>query len=715
MLQSRHFAIAVALLAISPLGLSTRAWAGKPERQMDLPKVGVSREVRVVPEPATFVRSEAGTGMVWRETVKIGGAAFLKPRFSNFNLAPGDVLVVRSKTGQVIEELRDQGPKRAGSFWGLSAFGDELRFELRAKARYTEPPFKVEHVIVGDPKVLADISGIPAESICAPEDYDDVICYQSDPGKWANIMASAGVMTTGGGISLWCSGSNVSNENYLMTNYHCIPEAGSCDSSEFVFKYWRTACNSGAAPTGDWIGYRCDETVASSPIGDCDPTLAALDFSLSSVVGDPAATFGSVEIDPVQMVSGESIYMVQHPNGRPHEIAHGSGADVVVHISGASRTLRYYDTLDTEGGSSGSPIFRDSDDKMVGLHHCGGCETAGIGNRGMLISDIYPAISSFLCTETVALAVAAAGAPAEVSGNGDAYLDPGEIWSIRPSVRNRSCSTEALAVTATLAVGAGSAGVDLLDTAASFGNIAAGASAQSLENLRFQVTTGACAGEVVLDLGAVTSSGGVNHPGGEVFRMDIGSLPTTSMLFENFASGIPGTWTVVNGGSGSGAASTWTTANPGNRSLLVPPFAIVDSDNAGTSSQQNEELITPAVSTTGFTHVSLELDHNFRWYAQGQTEKADIDVRSSATGNNWVNVRRFTGSDNAGHLSIDLTPYSAANLQVRFHYYDAQFEWWWAIDDVTIRGDQGQVCAGGALFADGFELGSTAAWTNAVP
>jgi hypothetical protein len=197
--------------------------------------------------------------------------------------------------------------------------------------------------------------------------------------------------------------------------------------------------------------------------------------------------------------------------------------------------------------------------------------------------------------------------------------------------------------------------------------------------------------------------------------MEIGSLPTTTLLFQDFASGIPGTWTVVDGGTGTGAASTWTTANPGGRTLLVPPFAIVDSDEAGTSAAMNEELITPVVSTTGFSHVSLELDHNYRNYAQGQVEKADIDVRSTATGNNWVNVRRFTGADNAGHLSIDLTPYSAANLQVRFHYYDAQFEWWWAIDDVAIRGDQGQVCAGGALFADDFESGDTSAWWNTVP
>ncbi len=90
-------------------------------------------------------------------------------------------------------------------------------------------------------------------------------------------------------------------------------------------------------------------------------------------------------------------------------------------------------------------------------------------------------------------------------------------------------------------------------------------------------------------------------------------------------------------------------------------------------------------------------------------------MRSAATGNNWVNLRRFAGADASGHLSADLTPYSAANLQVRFRYYDAQYEWYWAVDDVAIRGENEPICAGLPFFSDGFEAGNTAAWTSTVP
>ena len=683
--------------------------AGKPEAQADLPQVGAARPLRLVPELGRFVRT--GTGLSWRDEIQLPGAAFLKPRYSGFNLAPGDVLIVRGSSGQVVEELRGLGPGDAGSFWGLAAFGDELHFELRARGRYTRPPFEIEQVIVGDPQLLAAVAGGESRSVCAPEDFDDAICYQGDAAKWANVLASAGVITTGGGVASWCSAVNVSPQNYLLTNYHCIPQAGSCASSEFLFKYYRTACNSGAPATADWVSYRCKNTVASSPLADCEPGLASLDYSLSSVFGDPAGSFGFTRPDPTPLTSGERVYLVQHPGGRPHEITEGEGADLVV----SGHTLRYFGSLDTEDGSDGAPMFRDSDDQLVGLHHCGGCEDAGVGNRGMLMADIYPAISPYVCTAGVVFAAADPAALFEVAGNGDVFLDPGETWSLRPVLRNRSCATAALAVTANVAVSIGSAALTVLDTAVSFGDIAAGRSATASQAVRFTISAAApCVGQVALKLVALTSGGGVSHPDSEFFRQALGSLPRTNLLSENFAGGLPGSWTLVHGGSGSGSAATWTTTNPGGRSLLVPPFAIADSDQLGSGFTMDEQLITPAVATTSFGHITLELEHAFSYYEPGQAEIADIDVRSAATGNNWQNLSRLTASA-AGHVSLDLTPYSAANLQVRFHYSNAQYELYWAIDDITIRADNGQVCAAGPFFRDGFEAGNTAAWSLTVP
>jgi hypothetical protein len=710
------FAIAFGLLAAGTTVANELAKQEKLDKprpaQAEVPQVGAARPIRVVPDLSQARRE--GNRLVWQQTVTVADAAFLKPRFANLNLLPDDVLRVSGANGVVVEELRGRGPRDAGSFWGLSVFGTELRLELNVARPYAYRPFEVEQVIVGDPSMLAAATGAAERSVCAPADYDDVVCYQDDAAKWANIVASAGVMTAGGGIALWCSGANVSPRNYVLTNHHCIANTAQCENAEFVFKYWRTTCNSGALPTGDWQGFHCGETVASSPLDDCDATLSALDFSLNTVDGDPAATFGSVQVDPGPLSSGEGIYIVQHPDGRPHEIAHGSGPDVVVDGS----VLRYYDTLDTEGGSSGSPIFRESDDRLVGLHHCGGCESPGVGNRGMLISDIYPQIEQYLCTKGVTLVQAPPLSLQQVHGNGDSVLDPGEVWSFVPVLRNTSCGAGAIDVQARVAVNSGSAAVTVLDPVATFGAIAAGKSALAAAPVRFQIHAGiACAGEVILDLVDVSATAGGPFPDfASYISGEIGSVPISTLLFENFSGGIPSSWDIVDGGIGTGPAATWTAANPGGRNLLTPPFAIADSDELGGSWTMDEQLITPPVHPHRFArHVTLEFEHDFEYYGSSEPEKGDVEVRNAFQGV-WVNVARFEKASASGRVVIDLTPHMGPGIQIRFRYHDAQFEWWWAIDDVHLYYDLGRVCqSSGHLFADGFESGGTAGWANSAP
>jgi hypothetical protein len=151
----------------------------------------------------------------------------------------------------------------------------------------------------------------------------------------------------------------------------------------------------------------------------------------------------------------------------------------------------------------------------------------------------------------------------------------------------------------------------------------------------------------------------------------------------------------VDGGSGgTPGGTTWTTANPGGRtditSPLDPPIAIVDSDFAGPGAgiTQDEELITPAINLTTATSVTLHFDQFFRWFDLNQAEVADVDVRSSLTGGAWVNILRQQGdsSPNPDHQALNITAQAAGapNLQVRFHYYNAHYEWYWQLDNVSV-------------------------------
>jgi V8-like Glu-specific endopeptidase len=706
--------IVVAVVAVG-LVAAVPAEAGKPIDRPERAVVGHGRDLTLVPDLGRAV--QVGDERIWSDAIVVKDAFFLKPHFVGVNLRAGDALVVRSATGWVVETITGRGPKDLGTFWGLSARGEELHLELHMRHHYAEPPFTVDLVLVGDVDPFAPPGGGP-ESICPPSDFEDVICYQSDPGKWANVQASVGLMNVGSNPTsgLWCSGSNVSPNNYVLSNDHCITSQAECDTTEFVFRYYNQNCGSGPT-TPDWQSFRCDDIVVSSPYVSCEATVTTLDFTLNSVIGDPATTFGYAEADPNPITDGEGIYIIQHPAGRPHEITHGDGTDV----DADAPNLRYYNTLDTEGGSSGSPIYRDADDKLIGLHHCGGCTTPGTGNRGMMMSDIYPLIQDYLCSDVLDVRAAGTQGLAEVSGNGNAVLEPGESWQFTPVVRNAACTDDALGVTADIVLNAASAGpVAISGGAASFGDVPAGAVAPAQAAVVFDLDGSATCGEdVIFDLANLTAANGGPWPGAAaLLTVPVGELVWESLMLEGFAGGIPATWTVVHNGTATGPAATWTTDNPGGRSLaLTAPFAIVDSDAAGTGVSHDEELITSPVDCTGFESVELRFNHDFNWYSGGNNEQCDVDVRSGATGGAWVNVANFSGAGASGHFAVDISAQAVGqtDVELRFHYYDASYEWWWAVDDVEIVGGNFVCGASGLIFADDFETGDALSWDLVIP
>jgi len=65
---------------------------------------------------------------------------------------------------------------------------------------------------------------------------------------------------------------------------------------------------------------------------------------------------------------------------------------------------------------------------------------------------------------------------------------------------------------------------------------------------------------------------------------------------------------------------------------------------------------------------------------------ADVDV-STDGGLSWANVFSRTVDYSGPHTeNIDLTALAAhqPDVRLRFHYYDAQREGWWQIDDVQV-------------------------------
>jgi hypothetical protein len=279
--------------------------------------------------------------------------------------------------------------------------------------------------------------------------------------------------------------------------------------------------------------------------------------------------------------------------------------------------------------------------------------------------------------------------PAGGAGSGDGVADPGESLLLPTHLVNDG-SVALSGISGVLSASA--PGVSVLDPHAEWPDLAVAGHAQTLPNhFGLALPAGAPCGDPVDASLSVAYDGGSNET---TLSIPVGRQEPVTLLEEDFASGIPGDWAVVDGGSGGGAAATWTTSNPGGRWIALPvsdPFAIVDSDSAGSGAFQNEQLIAPTLDAAGCNRLTLLFDSQFRWYSGGQPEVADVDV-STDGGQSWARVLRLEGASDGYQVPVEklleLTPFIApdpTSVSIRFHYLQGGNDWWWAIDNVRVE------------------------------
>jgi hypothetical protein len=119
--------------------------------------------------------------------------------------------------------------------------------------------------------------------------------------------------------------------------------------------------------------------------------VASLDFAIVRVGRNaagqlPGEIYGTLAIAAQDLVTeGAMLCLIQHPNGVPKRIEAGP-----MHQNTSGQIS--YDSLDTLGGSSGSPILSDTGE-VVGVHTNGGCTAFSGFNRGVAIDAIRNASS----------------------------------------------------------------------------------------------------------------------------------------------------------------------------------------------------------------------------------------------------------------------------------------------------------------------------------
>ncbi len=278
--------------------------------------------------------------------------------------------------------------------------------------------------------------------------------------------------------------------------------------------------------------------------------------------------------------------------------------------------------------------------------------------------------------------------PSGGPGNANSYWDAGEHVQFKLVLENDG-TTALTGVTATATPT--TAGVTMDDATASFPDIPAGASVESVSpHLTAHLPTSlACGGTVSFNISVQTNQG--TFPGTASDVAGRATNGTGRVLSEGFDNGIPATWSIVNGGTDANAGSTWTASNPGVRTIAPPmkvPIVTIDSDAAAPGELMDDSLQSPVLNLSTATSAVLQFDEFFRWFPGGLNETADVDVRSSITGGSWVNVLRQQGvsSANPAHQSVNISAQAAgaADAQLRFHYWNGQSEEYWQVDNVTV-------------------------------
>ena len=228
---------------------------------------------------------------------------------------------------------------------------------------------------------------------------------------------------------LICTGFLV-GPDLLMTNHHCVHDnfgrPAPLELMEVYMDYyqeWRDDPTRGGVTAGVTAIVKAD---------------ARLDYALLRLDKPIGNTYGWLELDATTPVTpGQSVKIIHHSLGRSKEISRRNSQIVEVPADIADRYPFLFGYLaDTQGGSSGSPVFLRHGTGVIGINHSSWFNREGpIFNGGSLMSWIVPEIEQYLPRG------AAPDLVAESARVDKEFLRPGESFTLSLTVRNQGTTS----------------------------------------------------------------------------------------------------------------------------------------------------------------------------------------------------------------------------------------------------------------------------------
>lgn len=185
----------------------------------------------------------------------------------------------------------------------------------------------------------------------------------------------------------------------------------------------------------------------------------------------------------------------------------------------------------------------------------------------------------------------------------------------------------------------------------------------------------------------------------QAFSATFGATSEINIFVENFEGDLSG-WSITNSSTGGNLlASQWTlrsspyTYNSAYWNLTINSndasnffFANSDAQGSPSSNFTRTYLTSPSFSLDGYTSASFSFWHFLRWIVTNRAQ-AEISIDDGAS---WELLQAYTGiqggASNFTNSVINLDAY-VGNPQVRLRfYYEATWDYGWAIDNLRVYG-----------------------------
>jgi hypothetical protein len=292
-------------------------------------------------------------GSLWRLEVASMNAANASLALKGINLPAGQQLRV-SVPGMVdstVGPIEDDGQFDNGTAWGLCLPGNRTLLEwfVPAGARVKGLPFASVDYYHGYRDIFSGAFENAGDGGVAGNCHNQPSCF----ANWTNESNGTVRLLYNGFL---CSGqltaTTAADETpYVSTANHCISTTADANACQFNFFYRTPTCNA-AVSAGTNI--TASDLTVTHLASDCTllmvrPTLPATAFWIGWTNVNPAVNTASTGL--------------HHPGGAPQAISFGvkNAGSFPCGNPGTNWNSLSWNNGITEGGSSGSAIYRDSD------------------------------------------------------------------------------------------------------------------------------------------------------------------------------------------------------------------------------------------------------------------------------------------------------------------------------------------------------------------